>query len=55
MQLVNITFKQGTLGLNEIYLQFLDNIAGISWEKQGNASKKIYATGEILRNCSPSQ
>ena len=36
IELVNITFKQGTLGLNEMYLQILDNIACISREKQGN-------------------
>ena len=36
IELVNITFKQGTLRLNEMYLQFLDNVACISWEKQGN-------------------
>ena len=53
IELVNITFKQGTLGLNEIYLQFLDNVACISWGKLGNASKYFCATVEILRNCSP--
>ena len=53
IELVNITFKQGKLGLNEIYLQFLDNVACISWGKQGNASKYFCATVEILRNCSP--
>ena len=36
-----------------MYLQFMDNIAWISWEKQGNASKYFCATAEILRNCSP--
>ena len=39
IELVNITFKQGTLGLNEMYLQFMDKVGWISWEKQGNASK----------------
>ena len=39
IELVNITFKQGTLGLNEMYLQFMDNVAWISEGKQGNASK----------------
>ena len=41
---VNITFKQGTMGLNEMYLQFIDNVALISWEKQSNASKYFWAT-----------
>ena len=27
IEFVNITFKQGTLGLKEMYLQFMDNIA----------------------------
>ena len=27
IEFVNITFNQGTLGLNEMYLQFMDNIA----------------------------
>ena len=27
IELVNITFKQGTLGLNEMYVQYLDNAA----------------------------
>ena len=49
----NITFKQGTLELNEMHLQILDNVACISWGKQGNASKYICATVEILGNCSP--
>ena len=48
-ELVNITFKQGSLGLNEMYLQFLDKVAWISWEKQGNASKYFFAIEEILR------
>ena len=30
IELVNITYKQGKFGLNEMYLQFLDNGAGIS-------------------------
>ena len=34
-------------------LQFMDKVAWISWGKQGNASKYFFATGEILRNCSP--
>ena len=46
IELVNILFEQGTLGLNEMYLQFLDNVACISWEKQGNASKKFCTTVE---------
>ena len=33
IELVNITFKQGTLGLIEMYLQFLDNVTCISWDK----------------------
>ena len=53
IELVSITFKQGTLGLNEMYVQFLDNVACISWEQQGNASKYFCATVEILLNCSP--
>ena len=27
IEFVNITFKQETLGLNEMYLQFMDNVA----------------------------
>ena len=36
-----------------MYLHFMDKVAWISWGKQGTASKKIFATVEILRNCSP--
>ena len=53
IELVNITFKQGILELNVMYLQFLDKVACISWEKQCNASKYFCATVEILRHCSP--
>ena len=53
IEIVNITFKQGTLGLIEMYLQFMDNVAWISCEKQGNALKYFCATVEILWNCSP--
>ena len=52
IEFVNITFKQGTLRLNEMYLQFMDNVAWISWGKQGNTSKYFCATAEIRRNCS---
>ena len=41
IELVNISFKQETLDLNQMYLQFLDNVAWISWEKQGNACPDI--------------
>ena len=27
IEFVNITFKQGTLGIDEMYLQFMDNVA----------------------------
>ena len=37
-------FKQGTLGLNEMCLQYMDNEAWISWDKQGYASKYFCAT-----------
>ena len=47
IEMVNITFKQGTLGLNEMFLQFLVNVACIPREKQGNASKYVCATVEI--------
>ena len=40
IELVNITFKQGSKDLvNEMYLKFLDNVACMSWEKQGYALK----------------
>ena len=40
-----------------MYLQYLDNVAWISLEKQGIRNASIYfcATVEILRNCSPLQ
>ena len=52
---VNITLKQGTLGLNEMHLQFMDNVAWISWEKQleGNALKYFCATAEVLPTGNP--
>ena len=39
MQLVVITFRQQTLGQTETYLQFMDKVAWVSLEKQGNDLK----------------
>ena len=36
-----------------MHFKCMDNIAWISWKKQGNASKYFCATAVILRNCSP--
>ena len=56
IEFVNITLKQGTLGLIEMYLQLMDNVAWISWEKQleGQMHKNIFcATVEILPTGNP--
>ena len=34
IEFINITFKQGTLRLNEMYLQYLDNVVYITMENK---------------------
>ena len=46
-------FCQYYIKTRNIWIEFLDNVAWISREKQGNASKCFCTTEEILRNCSP--
>ena len=42
IELVNITFKQGKLGWNEMYLQVVDKVEWISWGNKRPMDRNVH-------------